>query len=102
MKTCITCGETKPLTDYYKDRDGHKMRCKPCHREWRWKGRKPGEPVPRCKLTPEDVLLIRGLLSDAKYYREQARKLTLAAIAEKFEVSKQTICEIGQLRSWAE
>jgi hypothetical protein len=33
MKTCIACGQTKPLDDFPRDkrrRDGHTNRCKPC------------------------------------------------------------------------
>jgi hypothetical protein len=30
-KTCNTCNETKPLTDFYKDRDTHRSQCKHCY-----------------------------------------------------------------------
>ncbi len=35
MKTCTVCGETKPLSAFYRDAahpDGHKARCKICYR----------------------------------------------------------------------
>lgn len=35
MKTCTKCGETKPLTDFYKDKhskDGLTYRCRECNR----------------------------------------------------------------------
>ena len=100
MKQCITCGEVKPLTEFYQTRGKPMPRCKPCHREWRWKGPAPGETKPVRKLTEADIKQIRYLLAEAKHHREMAIRLTLKAIAEKFEVSKQTVCEIGQLRAW--
>lgn len=44
MRTCTACKETKPLTDFFRDRSkkhGYQARCKPCKvrrfREWRAK-----------------------------------------------------------------
>lgn len=36
-KKCTTCGETKPLSEFYKkhtSRDGHRTKCKPCCQAW--------------------------------------------------------------------
>ena len=38
MKTCIKCGETKPLTEFHKrhdKKDGHSNKCKLCKKEYR-------------------------------------------------------------------
>lgn len=33
MKTCTECGETKPLTAYYRDRGRYRANCKDCHKK---------------------------------------------------------------------
>ena len=38
MKTCWSCGEEKPITDYYRDRkspDGRQATCKECQYDLR-------------------------------------------------------------------
>jgi ribosomal protein S27AE len=32
VKTCTKCGETKPITEFYRKGNGHKTECAPCSR----------------------------------------------------------------------
>lgn len=50
-----------------------------------------GERVHTSKLTPDDVILITGLLKEG---------LSLASIAEKFDVSRNTIWTISKRKNW--
>lgn len=52
------------------------------------------------KLTEEDAEMILVLIAERKKLIEQASNLTHAAIAEKFGVCKQTVCEISMGKTW--
>ncbi len=51
------------------------------------------------KLTEDDVRLIRALVEERAMHLAEARKLTDAAIAEKFEVHPNTIWKVYRT-SW--
>lgn len=70
MKRCFKCGETKPLTEFYRHArmgDGHLNKCKNC--------------------TKRDAALTRR--ARPEYYREYDRKR--AALPHRTELRKQTI-----------
>ena len=46
---------------------------------------------PGSKLTPEDVQLIRAAVAERERLKEEVKKLSNAALAEKFGVSPTTI-----------
>jgi len=52
------------------------------------------------KLTEEDVTLIRQLIRDREHHREQLRRLTNRAIAEKFDVTHSCIDKISAGEAW--
>lgn len=52
------------------------------------------------KLTEEDARLILKLMEERKKLVEQASHLTTAALAEKFGVAKQTICDLSMGKTW--
>lgn len=61
-----------------------------------------GRPMPKTKLSGEDVRLIRELLEERERVREAAAELTIQKIADKFEVDRTTITRIGNGRYWKE
>jgi len=52
------------------------------------------------KLTPDDVRLIRGLVAERERLLSEARKLTDAKIAEKFDIHENTVWKVRQKSSW--
>jgi hypothetical protein len=52
------------------------------------------------KITEEDAEMILILIQERKKLIEQASSLTHAAIAEKFGIHKQTVCDISMGKSW--
>ena len=52
------------------------------------------------KLTDEDVRLIRLCVAEREQLLKEARKLTNAALAEKFGIHKNTVDAIANFRKW--
>ena len=107
MKRCPHCRQIKPLTEFHRNlarKNGYQSWCKPCKVFAVRSARllKPTAPeririMPQwggtrynAKLTPEDVILIRGLFE----------WLSCAEIARKFEVARTTISSIKHGHSW--
>lgn len=108
-KACVTCGTAKPLADYHKEAcrpDGHTTQCKPCRNAARrvvgdkYLGARKGEQHTSAKLTADDVRLIQALANEREELLAQARRITNAALAEKFEVHRNTINKIIGGRAW--
>ena len=59
-----------------------------------------GEDHYRAKLTNEDAQLIRDVVSYRRSLLDEARKISDAALAEKFGVTKSTINKVGKGHSW--
>jgi len=58
-------------------------------------------PHRTCKLTEDDVRLIRELTDERERLLTAASKVSDRALAEKFEVSKSTIHCIAKRYKWA-
>jgi hypothetical protein len=52
------------------------------------------------KLTDDDVRLMRSLVAERERLLTEARKLTDAAIAEKFEVHPNTVWKVCKRDTW--
>jgi predicted DNA-binding transcriptional regulator YafY len=61
---------------------------------------KRGSELPQTKLTDDDVKLIRQCVLERERLREEAKKLSNEALAEKFEVHTRTIDRVTQYRGW--
>lgn len=59
-----------------------------------------GTDHPLSKLTDDDVRLIRECVAERERLREEARRLSNEALAEKFGVHHRTIERITQYRGW--
>ena len=59
-----------------------------------------GSDHPQAKLEESDIPMIRELLAQRDWHRQQADALTLKAIAEKFGVHEATIRRIQSRRNW--
>ena len=59
-----------------------------------------GEELPHAKLTDDDVRLIRQLGEHRRELLDEARKISDAALADKFGVSRATISEVIHYRKW--
>jgi len=55
-----------------------------------------GEELPQTKLTDDDVRLIRELVAEREKLLHQAKKLTNAVIANKFDVHPNTIDRVAR------
>jgi hypothetical protein len=107
VKRCSKCRQEKPLTEFRPYKQGRYLHswCNACrvagNAAWRRANAKKresktyfhpfGEKSHKAKLTNDDARLIKVLLSAG---------LTLASIAEKFEVAPQTIGDIRHGRTW--
>lgn len=107
-RTCKSCGERKPISEFHKSGiRGYATRCKPCVNESR---RKPvedhlrnvvsGEAHYCAKLSADDVRLIQALVDEREELLAKARRISNAALAEKFDVSKSTIGKIAVGAAW--
>ncbi len=61
---------------------------------------KRGQQLPHAKLTEDDVRLIRELVAHREDLIQQARQLSAAKIAEKFDVHQRTIEKVINGYSW--
>lgn len=61
---------------------------------------KRGAALPQSKLTDDDVRLIRGLVERRNQLIQEARTLTNARIAEKFDVHQRTIDRVTSRAGW--
>ena len=52
------------------------------------------------KLSEDDVRLIRALVAERERLLTEARKLTDAKIAAKFEIHENTVWKVRQKASW--
>jgi len=59
-----------------------------------------GTDHPLSKLTDDDVRLIRECVAERERLREEARRLSNEALAEKFGVHHRTIERVTQCRGW--
>jgi len=59
-----------------------------------------GSSHPQAKLEESDIHLIRELLAQRDWHRQQADALTIQAIADKFGVHEGTIRRIQSRRNW--
>lgn len=59
-----------------------------------------GEELPQAKLTKEDIRLIWQCVAERERLREEARRLSNKALAEKFGVHYRTIERITQRWGW--
>jgi hypothetical protein len=51
---------------------------------------------PNAKLTPDDLRLIKNLVAEREKLLQQAKKLTNAIIAQKFDVHPNTIDRVAR------
>ena len=61
---------------------------------------KRGSQRKDAKLTEDDVRLIRAMIEERRLLKEQLQRITSQRIAEKFEVSINTIYSISQEKAW--
>lgn len=84
MKGCVPCTKARRkarfLAWYQREQAPHKAR--------------------RNKITAEDAAQIRALIAERDRLLAEARKLKIATIAEKFDVSVQAVEAIQRGRSW--
>lgn len=59
-----------------------------------------GSQLPQSKLTEEDVVLLRQLISEREALKAQAAQLTNAKLAEKWGVHVRTIDRISTGEGW--
>ena len=57
-------------------------------------------PKRTCKLTEDDIRLIRALTDEREKLLEAASRVSDRALAEKFDVSKSTIHCIAKRQKW--
>ena len=80
-KTCITCGVTKPIDDYYKHRgmaDGHLNKCKECQKANSLAAKRANpekyREISRKYANKEEVKLKNKIKRGTEKGKEQARK----------------------------
>lgn len=61
---------------------------------------KRGTELPQAKLTESDARLILDCVVERERLKDEARKLSNDALAEKFDVHVRTIERITQRRGW--
>jgi hypothetical protein len=59
-----------------------------------------GTDHPLSKLTDDDIRLIRECVAERERLINEARKLTNAELAKKFDVHANTIGRVTQFRGW--
>ena len=59
-----------------------------------------GETHSHAKLTTMDVILIRDMRRHAEYHKRELSKITIKELADKFEVSRNTIWKVGNYVTW--
>lgn len=59
-----------------------------------------GSLHPNAKLTEEDACQILELIKEKRSLQKQLKALSHRAIAEKFDVSRSTVCDLAQGKNW--
>lgn len=62
LKTCVYCGQDKPLTEYYNEksrRDGKRPYCKPCDKDNRKKNKQKAK-IPPSEVPPLEPIEIKS------------------------------------------